>query len=275
MFKYFLAVCSLFLSSFALGQMPRIIDDNIINDPHFREEHGLNSITRPSIEEIFQQLQFLSPLPVLEVPYKIPERMPEDREILAIHTGQLISEGFIAVQSGDMKKVQTIATSLSKYSNAIGAGEKMKGHAARILALTEKQDIDNLKKAIAKTQLDLEKELILLQDIDLAHLISLGGWIRAFEVSSASVLKNFTEEKAKSLFRDDIVDYYEYALNSMNPELKKKTYMQTILKDITALKASVTLKKNQQVTLEDIKKIQILASSLTKNIHNIKGTSGN
>lgn len=270
MFKYSLAVFSLLLSSFVLGQMPRIIDDNIINDPHFREEYGLNDITRPSIEEIFQQLQLLSPLPVIEVPYKIPERMPEDREILAIHTGQLISEGFIAVQSGDMKKVQTIATALSRYSNSIGAGEKMKGHAARILALSEKQDIDNLKKEIAKTQLDLEKELILLQDIDLAHLISLGGWIRAFEVSSASVMKSFTEEKAKLLHREDIVDYYEYALNSMNPTIKKKTYMQTILKDITALKTCVILKEGQQPTLESVEKIHSHASSLTKNIHNIK-----
>lgn len=265
-----LALCTFLLSSLALGQMPRIIDDHIINDPHFREEHGLNEITRPPIEEIFQQLQLLSPLPVLEVPYVIPERMPEDREILAIHTGQLISEGFIAVQSGDMKKVQTIATALSRYSNAIGAGEKMKGHAAHILVLSEKQDIDNLKKEITKTQLDLEKELILLQDIDLAHLISLGGWIRAFEISSASVLKNFTEQKAKLLYREDIADYYQYALNSMNPELKKKPFMQTLLKDLTTLKACLTLKEKQIPTPKEIETIHLLALSLTKNILNLK-----
>ena len=108
------------------GQERPVVDPEIINDPHFREEHGLNAYTRPAIDEIFNQLSQLAPLPLNEVPFIQPKNMPEEREELAIEIGFLISEGFLAVQSGDMKKVQTLASKLSRYCNALGAGERVK-----------------------------------------------------------------------------------------------------------------------------------------------------
>jgi len=42
------------------AQEEAAVDPDIINDPHFREEHGLNAYTRPSIDEIFAQLAKLA-----------------------------------------------------------------------------------------------------------------------------------------------------------------------------------------------------------------------
>lgn len=229
------------MGSWVYAQMPSIIDDHIINDPHFREEHGLNEFTRPSVDAIFVQLQTLAPLPLMDAPYTIPKRMPEERDALALQTGLLISEGFIAVQTGDMKRVQDIASSLSKHSNAIGAGDKMKEHASKILELAEKQDIENLKKELRNTQLDIEKELVLLQDVDLAHLISLGGWLRALHVSVIAIDKHFTEDRAKLIFREDIADYYVFALESMKPELKESERNKFLLEKVGLLKELMTL----------------------------------
>jgi len=243
-----------------LGQQQVEIDKDLINDPHFREEHGLNAYTRPSIDKIFEQLDKLSPLPVKEVPFKLPKRMPLERENLAIEIGFLISEGFLAVQAGDMKKVQELAAKLSTYSNALGAGEKVKGHAASILEHSKKNEIAKLKKELSATQDDVEKELILLQDVDLAHLISLGGWLRALEVSTLAVDKKFSEERAKLLYREDIADYYEYALNSMKPSLKNKANFKALTANMTALKKVMLLKDAQKPTKEGMATI----SKLTK-----------
>ncbi len=241
-----------------LGQQQVEIDKDLINDPHFREEHGLNVYTRPSIDNIFEQLDKLSPLPVKEVPFKLPKRMPLERENLAIEIGFLISEGFLAVQAGDMKKVQELAAKLSTYSNALGAGEKVKGHAASILEHSKKNEIAKLKKVLSATQGDVEKELILLQDVDLAHLISLGGWLRALEVSTLAVDKEFTEKRAKLLYREDIADYYEYALNSMKPSLKNKANFKALTANMTAFKKVMLLKDEQKPTKEGMATIRKL-----------------
>lgn len=246
------------------AQMPAIIDDDIMQDPHFREEHGLNDYTRPSIDDIFQQLQQLAPLPVNDAPFLVPKRMPENRDTLAIQTGFLISEGFLAVQSGDMKKVQDLASTLSRYANAIGAGEKVKGHAAQILELSEQKQTDELKKELVKTQEYIEKELILLQDIDLAHLISLGGWLRALHVSSLAVEQNFNPQRARLIFREDIADYYEFALNSMKPELREKENIKLMLADLANLKKEMLLEAKQEPSPEKVKKIYTLSQSLVK-----------
>lgn len=237
-------------------------DQQIINDPHFREEHGLNDYTRPSIDQIFKQLTHLSPLPVNEVPFVQPKTMPESRKNLAVEIGFLISEGFLAVQAGDMKKVQTLAAKLSRYANALGAGDKVKGHAAAILDLSKKSEIEKLKKELASTQIDVEKELILLQDIDLAHLISLGGWLRALDVSATAVDNNFSEDRAKLIYREDIADYYEYALNSMKPELKAKANIKQMIADLGKIKEHMFLYDGIKPTHDGIKEIKKLSSSL-------------
>lgn len=255
--------CSLLLSLQPLtAQDASVIDPEIINDPHFREEHGLNNYTRPSIDEIFEQLTKLSPLPINEVPFVVPRTMPESRKSLALEIGFLISEGFLAVQSGDMKKVQTLAAKLSRYANALGAGEKVKGHAAAILDLSRNNEIEKLKNELSATQLDVEKELILLQDIDLAHLISLGGWLRALHVSATAVDKNFTDERAKLLYREDIADYYEYALNSMRPDLKSQANIKQMITDLSEIKKHMLLFDGIKPTKDGISEINKLAASL-------------
>jgi hypothetical protein len=245
---------------------PQEANDDLINDPHFREEHGLNEYNRPSIDHIFEQLAKLAPLPLNEVPFNQNNKMPEEREDLAIEIGFLISEGFFAVQSGEMKKVQDLAAKLSRYSNALGAGEKVKGHAAAILEHSKNNEIDKLKKELTNTQIDVERELVLLQDIDLAHLISLGGWLRALEVSAHAVNKDYTVDRAKVVYREDIADYYHYALSSMSPDLKGKPNIKQILADLDALKKLMLLEENVNPTPtpEGVKKVNEVTKSLVK-----------
>ena len=257
-----------FFSAFLLplqAQNTVEIDKDIINDPHFREEYGLNSYTRPSIDAIFEQLTKLAPIPLSEIPFTSQKRMPLEREDLALEIGFLISEGFLAVQSGNMKKVQQLAATLSKYANALGAGEKVKGHAASILDHSKNNKIELLKKELIATQVDVEKELILLQDIDLAHLISLGGWLRALEVSAYSIHKNYTHERATILYREDIADYYEYALNSMKPELKEKESFRAMIASMTVLKQEMLLTEEKKPTKESVAAIHHLTTELVKN----------
>jgi len=240
------------------------VPEDLINDPHFREEQGLNQFTAPSIEKIFDQLDQITPLPIKETRPKLPKRMPLDRADLSIEIGLLIAEGFLAVQSGNMDDIEPLAKDLSRYAKALGAGEKVNRHAASILENARKNNIEQLKKELSATQLDVELELIRLRDIDLAHLISLGGWIRALNVSSEAVDKKYTIDRAKVLYREDIADYYEYSLSSLNPKLAKRQSFKDIKKNVTSLKTVMLLKEGQEPTKSGVTLIKKHATALSE-----------
>jgi len=200
---------------------------DLIDDPHVREELAVNEFTAPSIARMFDTLQFLMPLPIADNERKMPARMPLDRADLAIELGFLIADGFLVVQAGQMDRVEELAADLTRYGKALGAGDRVNRHAASLLDSAKKQEVEQLKKELAATQRDVEIELVALRDADLAHLISLGGWIRALEVSSLAVEKQFSEERATKIMREDIADYYTESVASLEPRISERVnYLQ-------------------------------------------------
>jgi len=171
---------------FAVGQEAPKVPEDLLHDKEYREEQGLNEFTVPSIVKIFDELEKISPLSYSSEHLKRHERLPIDRSKLAMRLGTLIADGFIAVQTGHSEDVPKIATHLSRYAKALGAGDRIKRHAAALLEHAENKDLQKLKDNLAKTQQDVELELLGLRDSDLSILISLGGWLQALEAASNS-----------------------------------------------------------------------------------------
>ena len=238
------------------------IPDDLIDDPHVREELGVNEFTAPSIKRIFDDLDNLAPLHADELAHEMPKRMPLNRADLALEIGFLIAEGFIAVQAGHMQKIENLAKELSRYSRALGAGERVNRHAASLLDNARKNNVEALKKELTATQRDVETDLIHLRDVDLAHLISLGGWIRALEVSSYAVEKKYTEARARLLYREDIADYYEASIESLNPRVSDQDDMRAIRKIIAELRTIMLLSADAEPTQKGVEEIAAAARKL-------------
>jgi hypothetical protein len=198
------------------------IPADLLDDPHVREELAVNEFTAPSIAKIFDSLQVLAPLPMTDFQREVPARMPLNRADLAVELGFLIADGFLVVQAGELGKVEKLAADLTRYGKALGAGERVNRHAASLLESARNQKVEQLKKELAATQKDVELELVSLRDADLAHLISLGGWIRALQVSSAAVEKQFSAERAKVILREDIADYYTEVVGELDPRVAER-----------------------------------------------------
>ena len=198
------------------------IPADLLEDEHVREELAVNEFTAPSIAKIFESLEALAPLPMLKYQRDVTSKMPLNRADLAVELGFLIADGFLVVQAGELTKVEPMAADLTRYGKALGAGEKVNRHAASLLESARKQDVPQLKKELAATQKDVELELVALRDPDLAHLISLGGWIRALQVSSGAVEVQFSEERAKQVMREDIADYYSSIVTSLEPRISER-----------------------------------------------------
>ncbi len=233
--------------------------EDLLDDAHLREELAVNDFTAPSIAKVFDSLQALAPLPMADVERKIPERMPLDRADLAIEIGFLIADGFLVVQAGDMAKVEPIAKELSRYGKALGAGDRVSSHVASLLESAKNNQVDQLKKELTATQKDVEKELVALRDTDLAHLISLGGWLRALNVAATAVNKQFTPERGKEIMREDIADYYTEIIGTLHPRISERPNYVEMREILSGLRNEMVIEEKNPVT--KVKVAEVLAKS--------------
>lgn len=240
------------------------IPADLLDDPHVREELAINEFTAPSISKLFDTLQFLMPLPLLETELQIPERMPMDRADLAIELGFLIADGFLVVQAEQLEKVPDLATKLTRYGKALGAGDRVNRHAASLLDSAKNKDVAQLKKELSSTQRDVETELVVLRDADLAHLISLGGWIRALQVSTVAVDKQFSAERARKVMREDIADYYTESVAGLEPRISERPNYRAMRDLLAGLRAEMVVKEGEDPKPETITEIREQAQKLVQ-----------
>ena len=239
------------------------IPADLMDDPHVREELAVNEFTAPSISKIFDSLESLAPLPMLKFQRETPANMPLNRADLAVELGFLIADGFLVVQAGELGKVEKLAADLTRYGKGLGAGERVNRHAASLLESARKQDVAQLKRELAATQKDVELELVSLRDADLAHLISLGGWVRALQVSSSAVDTQFSPKRAAIVMREDIADYYSSVISGLEPRISERTSFLAMVDILFELRTEMVLDGKPAVH-EQITKISAQASKLAE-----------
>src|SRR5215472_14429463 len=77
-------------------------------DRDYREELGVNRFTTPSIEELFEILDSLKPIPFQQLQEPVTELNTDDRTRYALAFGVLIGDGFLDVESEDSKYMEAL-----------------------------------------------------------------------------------------------------------------------------------------------------------------------
>ena len=215
------------------------VPEDLIGDEHVREEFGVNRFTTPSIKKLFEQLDELGELPYTELKREIPKTIPRERTLVALGLGTLISDGFLVVQSEEIEELENIGRAVLKQAQVLGAGKRVTKYTKSILENSVLGKWDKLKEELSKTQADVEAEMVMLKDVDIANLVALGGWIRAFEIAAVTTQKNYSNEKAVKLARTDLIAYFVETLQGLEPKLRERAHLIQINKDLESLLASL------------------------------------
>jgi hypothetical protein len=245
------------------------IPEDLLFDEHVREEFGVNDFTAPSIERIFKDLESLGDLPYNELSRKLPENAPKERALTAISLGILIADGLLTVQCEEKGDLKPIGEALKGHAEALGADRRMNRHTKSLVEHSLLGEWEELKTELAATQGDVEAELVLLRDVSVAHLISLGGWLRAFQIACVSLQKDFDAEKATSIIRLDVIDYFNSELETLEADQLSKEKINVLRKDLKTLRTHMDPKgPKMHYTPEQLKKLgsevdTILARLLT------------
>ncbi|CAN5860956.1 hypothetical protein BH11VER1_BH11VER1_19620 [soil metagenome] len=232
------------------------VPDELLGNEHIREEFGVNEFTTPSIKKIFDQLDALGTLPYDQLKRDISDKAPSDRVLISLGLGTLIGDGFLVVQCEKIEEMENVGRALLKYSKALGAGMRISKHSQSLLENSIKGDWKELRAELASTQADVESEMVLLRDVDVAHLIALGGWLRAFAISTETVAQNYSEEKSRTLGRADIVEYFIANLETLHPDIQKLAYIKDLQDGLKAIRPLLDVPEGKAFTLEETKKLR-------------------
>lgn len=245
------------------GEIPAMFrDDSKLDDSIINQELGINIYTAPSISKIFNQLDDLPAIPDEYVLRPRPEKLSTEAGRLALEMGFLMADGFIAVRSGHMNDVKPIALELVRYGKALGVGDKMNAHSASLLENAEKGQIELFKQNLASTQEDVNAEFVSLRDPDLAHLIALGGWVRALEAATAAIASKFDAQQASVIFYPDGPAYFSEILSGLNPQTSQKMHTEYMRQLLDVLTERMTLDADATPTPEQIEAVRSVIKEL-------------
>ncbi len=240
------------------------IPDDLLEDEHIREEFGVNQFTTPSIRKIFEDLNSLRPLPYDQLKREVPEKMPKDRTKLALALGGLLADGFLAVEAEKLLDLEPVGRALLKYAKVLGAGTRLSEHTNSILEHGALGDWGGLKTELAKTQKDVEKEMVMIRDVDAAHLISLGGWLRALEIGCAASLEPFDAKKAAVLSRADLAEYFLESIKMLEQRVQDKDHMKKIVKGLEDIHGMLDIPESKAFAEVEVKAIQAKVQEMNK-----------
>jgi hypothetical protein len=192
----------------------------ILRDDYAREELGVNELTAPSIQRLFTELEVFKPVPVELIAATDFDRTYNNRFQTSLNFGSLICDGFFAVVAEQQGLIQNVGRALLRQAKSLAVGQRLSARANSLLELGVRGDWPGLKLELIKTQAEVEEAMIELRDEEMAHMISLGGWLRGFEIGTIVTADNYSPQRAAGLMKPDVMDYFLERLSTLNPRLK-------------------------------------------------------
>ena len=131
------------------------------------------------------------------------------------------------------------------------------------LEQAEKGNRKEFKRIINSTQSDVNAELAGLGDPDLAHLIALGGWVRALEASAAAIEQRFDAQQAAVIFYPDAPAYFREILAGLHPRTARRLKVEQMSTLLEQLVATMSLTPGEYPSPGKVSSIRELAGRIS------------
>jgi hypothetical protein len=228
-----------------------------------REELGINPYTAPSVADIFQQLDDLKPLPFELLKRDFPQAMHAGREQMGLVFGGLIADGFLIVECQKQNLVEDLGRVLLRQARSLGVGDRVMRHSASLTDLGKRGDWTAVRKELIATQNDVEQAMSALRDQKMAHLISLGGWLRGLEITSGAVEAKYSPERAAVLWQRDLINYFAEEMKTLPPPLARTPLFEKLHAGIAEIRNLLNHAPPDKMSEAEVKALHAQARELT------------
>ena len=185
------------------------------------------------------------------------------RAQIALMLGSVVAEGFVAVEATDKERVKQIGRAVLELSRAIGVEKTVLSRTNLIVTKADGGDWNGVRRELDGALTDVKNAMIELKDAELAHLVSLGGWLRGTEVVTSVVQKNYTSDGADLLNQPDLLKYFQQRLAGMPPRLRSDQLVTKVQKGLDEISPLI----HQKMTPASVKRINEVTGQLNKAIN--------
>lgn len=229
---------------------------------HMREELGVNEVTTPLVGKVFHDLEIFQPSPVMMVKNFDNSATFDNRLQMALQFGAIVANGFVATMARQQKLILEIGQALIKNANALAAGQKLTYRSKSLFELSERGDWEGLREELNRCQREVEASMIELHDGEMADLISFGGWLRGFQLATHVTVDHYTSEKAISLVRLPVMDYFIERMDTLNPKVKRRPIVIELTAKLKTMRAIAA--QNSILTISEVTQLEKLADEAIK-----------
>jgi hypothetical protein len=211
----------------------------------------LDQVVVPLPSEVFNVLDKLG-TPNWEEQLRDPViKNTGERAQIALLLGCVVAEGFVAVEAADKERVKRIGRDVLELARAIGVEATVLSRTNSIVTKADSGDWPGVRTELDGALTDVKNAMIELKDDPLAHLVSLGGWLRGTEVLTAVVQKSYSPDGADLLNQPDLLRYFQTRLADMPQRLRNNPLVTRIEKGLQEISPLI----NQKITPGSVKRI--------------------
>ncbi|HEY2574353.1 MAG TPA: hypothetical protein VGH65_09795 [Verrucomicrobiaceae bacterium] len=128
-----------------------------------------------------------------------PPAAPSERLRVAFMLGALVGDSYLAQKAGDAQQFKNTNQDLINYCRVLGMGEKVTPGFLAAAKAAEREDWPAVRKLVSESEGLIERLLIEQRDEELATLVTLGMWMRLFEITTSIVMNDEDNISNKTL----------------------------------------------------------------------------
>ena len=194
-------------------------------------------------------------------------RTPEDRARTALLLGNVIAEGFVAVEAEDAERVKELGRQVLTLAEAINVRKSVIARSKSITDKADQRDWRGVRSEFDGALQDVRGAMDELNDQDLSQLVSLGGWLRGTEVLTSIIGKGFSKDGAELLHQPELVNYFDHCIGSMSARLRRNPLVAEI-RDVLRKIGPLVNEGGDNITPEKVKTIHDLTRGVDQRIVN-------
>jgi len=191
--------------------------------------------------------------------------VPGTRAEQALLLGDVIAEGFVAVEAQDSEQVKDIGKTVLTLSKALGVQKAVVARSAAIIQSADKKDWQQVREELDGALTDVKQAMEELHDDELAQLVSLGGWLRGTEALTQVVMRNYTKDSAGLLHQPVLLDYFDQRLAQMSPHLRGNEVVAKIQKRLPEIRPLIG-EADTDISKQSVDQIHDIVHDLVKAI---------
>jgi hypothetical protein len=190
---------------------------------------------------------------------------PDDRARTALLLGNVIAEGFVAVEAEDAERVKELGRQVLTLAEAINVRKSVIARSKSITDKADQRDWKGVRAEFDGALQDVRGAMEELNDHDLSQLVSLGGWLRGTEVLTSIIGKGFSKDGAELLHQPELVNYFDRCIGSMSARLRRNPLVARIREVLHKIGPMVS-EGGDQITPEKVQLINDLTGEVDRQI---------